>query len=66
MDKEEELRKLKFLYNVVMDKTVQKRFDTTVIVNKNTGEISNKRLIDECEDYIVDRIKELVGDESNE
>ena len=65
MDKKEELKKLKLLYNVIQDKTVQRRFDTTITVNMDTGEVSNKRLIDECEDYVVDRIKELVGDESN-
>ena len=60
MDKKEELRMLKLLYNVIMDKTVQRRFDTTTTCDMTTGELSNKRLIDECEDYIVNKIKELL------
>lgn len=60
MDKKEELRKLKLLYNVIMDKTVQRRFETTTTVDMSTGEMSKKRMIDECEDYLVDKIKELV------
>lgn len=60
MDKKEELRMLKLLYNVIMDKTVQRRFDTTITFDMTNGELSNKRLIDECEDYIVNKIKELL------
>lgn len=60
MDKNEEIRLLKLLYNVIMDKTVQRRFDTTTTCDMRTGELSNKRLIDECEDYVVNRIKQLL------
>lgn len=62
MDKKEELRMLKLLYNVIMDKTVQRRFETTTTCDMKTGELSNRRLIDECEDYIVNKMKELLED----
>ena len=62
MNQQEELRVLKLLYNVIMDKTVQKRFDTTTTCNMATGELSNKRLIDECEDYVVSKIKNILED----
>ena len=63
MDKNEELRLLKLLYNVIMDKTVQRRFETTITCNMRTGELSNKRVIDECEDYVVNKMKELLEKE---
>lgn len=62
MEKQEELRILKLLYNVIMDKSVQRRFDTTTTCNMVTGEVSNKRLIDECEEYVVNRMKLLLED----
>ena len=46
-----------------MDKTVQRRFDTTTTCDMSTGELSNKRLIDECEDYVVNKMKELLEKE---
>ena len=62
MTKKEEIGKLRLLYNVIADDTVQRRFDTTRTINKHTGEISNKRLIDECENYIIEKLKELTGE----
>ena len=59
VDKKEELRMVNLLYQVIMDKTVQRRFDTTTICNMATGEIGKKRLIDECEDYLVEKAKQL-------
>ena len=59
MTKKEEIGKLKLLYNVIVDDTVQRRFDTTRTINMQTGELSNKRLIDECEEYIIEKLKEL-------
>ena len=59
MDKKEELRMINLLYQVIMDKSVQRRFDTTTTCNMETGELSNKRLIDECEDYLVAKAKQL-------
>lgn len=56
----EELRMVKLLYNIVKDKRVQKRFETTLTVNMETGEVSDKRMIDECEDYLIKKAKELV------
>lgn len=63
MDKKEELRLLKLLYNVIMDKTVQRRFETTTTCDIATGKLSNKRVIDECEDYVVNKMKELLEKE---
>lgn len=66
MDKKEELRLLKLLkllYNVIMDKTVQRRFETTTTCDMTTGKLSNKRLIDECEDYVVNKMKALLEKE---
>ena len=57
MTKQEEIRKLKLLYNVISDETVQDRFFTTTTVNRETGEMSQIRLIDECEDYIITKLK---------
>lgn len=62
MTKKEEIRKLKLLYNVIVDDIVQRRFDTTRTINKQTGELSSKRLIDECEEYIIEKLKELTGE----
>lgn len=62
MDKKEELRMIKLLYQIVMDKTVQKRFDTTTTCNMETGELSCKRLIDECEDYLKQKAQEIVDE----
>lgn len=60
MDKKEEIRLLKLLYNIIKDKTVQRRFDSTITLNMENGKLSNKRVIDECEDYVVNKIKELL------
>lgn len=62
VDKKEELRMIKLLYQIVMDKTVQKRFDTTTTCNMETGELSCKRLIDECEDYLVKKATQLYNE----
>ncbi len=62
MTKKEEIGKLRLLYNVIADDTVQRRFDTTRTIDMQTGELSNKRLIDECEDYIIEKLKELTGE----
>lgn len=59
MDKQEELRMINLLYQVVMDKTVQRRFETATTCNMATGEVGTKRLIDECEDYLVEKAKRL-------
>lgn len=60
VDKKEELRMINLLYQVIMDKSVQRRFATTVTCNMNNGEVSNKRLIDQCEDYLKQKAQELV------
>ena len=62
VDKKEELRMINLLYQVIMDKSVQRRFDTTVTCNMNNGEVSNKRLIDQCEDYLKQKAQELVDE----
>lgn len=62
MDKREELRKIKLLYQVIMDKSVQKRFETTTTCNMKTGELSFKRVIDECEEYLVEKAQELYNE----
>lgn len=62
MTKKEEIGKLKLLYNVIVDDTVQRKFDTTRTIDMQTGKLSNKRLIDECEDYIIEKLKELTGE----
>ena len=62
----EELRMVKLLYNIVKDKRVQKRFETTLTVNMETGEVSDKRMIDECEDYLIKKAKELVDEITDE
>ena len=43
-----------------MDKSVQRRFATAVTCNMNNGEISNKGMIDQCEDYLKQKAQELV------
>lgn len=62
----EELRMVKLLYNIIKDKRVQKRFETTLTVNMETGEVSDKRMIDECEDYLIKKAKELVDEITDE
>ena len=62
----EEVRMVKLLYNIVIDKRVQKRFETTLTVNMETGEVSDKRMIDECEDYLIKKAKELVDEITDE
>jgi hypothetical protein len=59
VDKKEELRMIKLLYQVIMDESVQRRFDTTITCNMATGEIGKKRLIDECEEYLIEKAKQL-------
>ncbi len=60
MDKQEELKILQLLYQIIKDKTVQRRFATTVTCNEKTGEVNYTRAIDRCEDYIKYRIEELL------
>ena len=60
MDKKEELKMLQFLYQIIKDKTVQRRFDSTVSCDSKTGEVNYTRVIDRCEDYIKYRIEELL------
>lgn len=62
----EELRMVKLLYNIIKDKRVQKRFETTLTVNMETGEVSDKRMIDECEDYLIKKAKELLDEITDE
>ena len=62
VDKKEELRMINLLYQVVMDKSVQRRFATTTTCNMKTGELSNKRMIDECEDYLKQKAQEIVDE----
>ena len=59
MEKKEELRMINLLYQVIMDKSVQRRFDTATTCNMVTGEVGTKRLIDECEEYLVAKAKQL-------
>ena len=59
MDKQEELRMINLLYQVIMDESVQRRFDTAITYNMATGEIGKKRLIDECEEYLIAKAKQL-------
>lgn len=59
VDKKEELRMINLLYQVIMDKSVQRRFDTATTCNMVTGEVGKKRLIDECEEYLVAKAKQL-------
>lgn len=60
MDKQDELDILNLLYQVIKDKTVQRRFETTVSCDMKTGKLNNTRVIDRCEDYIKYRIEELL------
>lgn len=66
MEKQEELRMINLLYQVIMDKTVQRRFDTATTCNMKTGEVSNKRMIDQCEDYLKQKAQELVDEITKE
>lgn len=59
IDKMEELRIIKLLYNILKDKTVQRRFDTTITVDMQTGEVNEKRVLDECEVYLINKYKIL-------
>ena len=59
MDKKEELRILNFIYQIIKDKTVQKRFETALPVNMKTGEKGEKRIIDTCEEYIANKMREI-------
>lgn len=66
VDKKEELSKINLLYQVIMDKSVQRRFATAVTCNMNNGEISNKRVIDQCEDYLKQKAQQLVDEINKE
>lgn len=66
MDKKEEIRMLHLLYQIIMDKSVQRRFDTAMICNMKTGELSNKRLLDECEEYLTKKLKQLLDEINKE
>ena len=62
VDKKEELRMIKLLYQIVMDKTVQRRFATAMTCNMRDGSLSEKRLIDQCEDFLKQKAQELVNE----
>ena len=62
----EEIKMLNFLYQIIMDKSVQRRFDTAMICNMETGELSNKRLLDECEEYLTKKMEQLINEVNSE
>ena len=62
VDKKEELSMINLLYQIIMDKSVQRRFATAVTCNMNDGTVSNKRVIDQCEDYLKQKAQELVDE----
>jgi len=58
---EEELEHLSLLYQIIKDKSVQRRFATTCTCDMKTGKLNQTRAIDRCEKYVTDKIKELAG-----
>ena len=63
MNKENELSILGLLLQIINDKSVQKRFATTTTCNMATGELHTERVIDRCEEYLINRINTLCGED---
>ncbi|MGN1327659.1 MAG: hypothetical protein ACI4VQ_06280 [Clostridia bacterium] len=61
-EKKEEIKMLNLLYQIIIDKSVQKRFDSAMTCNMKTGELSNKRLLDQCEEYLTKKMQKLIDE----